>query len=184
MGEAGARVREDFFLRDAGLPSVGPDDNRRIEVMASGLPFAHGVPIAIDTTLVSPIMADGMPRPGAAIRPGIAIQTAIRTKQRTYRELVGSGILRLVVAAIEVGGRMNEEAHLLLKCAADYRARSERAELRGALARAYMGRWVAMLSVATQDTLAATLVDEGVALLTAPSAGPAPLAAHLLLEEW
>ena len=36
-------------------------DARRIEVIAEGLPAFHGAQLAIDTTLVSPLRADGEP---------------------------------------------------------------------------------------------------------------------------
>ena len=63
MREAGAEVREHVFLRDTALDNIDPSDGRRIEVVASGLPIARGIPIAIDATLVSPLRADGRPQP-------------------------------------------------------------------------------------------------------------------------
>ena len=59
LRESGARVRENFMLRDAGIPSIDPADGRRIEVVATGLPLHAGVPLAIDATLVAPLSAKG-----------------------------------------------------------------------------------------------------------------------------
>ena len=60
--EAGARVA--VLLRDLNLDAPALDD-RRLEVVANALPIWGGVQVAVDTTLVSPVRADGAPRPGA-----------------------------------------------------------------------------------------------------------------------
>ena len=59
--EAGARVSTNIFLRDLDLLGIPATDQRRIEVIAEGLPAFHGAQLAIDTTLVSPVRADGAP---------------------------------------------------------------------------------------------------------------------------
>ena len=58
-------MRENFFLRDAGLPTVGPEDGRRVEVVVTGLSLEQGVPLALDATVFSCTHADGRPFPGA-----------------------------------------------------------------------------------------------------------------------
>ena len=55
MREAGGLVRENFFLRKAGITSIDPADGWQIEVVVSGLPLARGIPLALDATLVSPL---------------------------------------------------------------------------------------------------------------------------------
>ena len=65
LREVGARVRENVYVRDAGIPEVDPTVGRRIEVVATGLPSFNGVPLAVDATLVSPLPVDGTPQPGA-----------------------------------------------------------------------------------------------------------------------
>ena len=58
------------------------------------------------TTLVSPVRADGIARPGAAHRNGVALASARRLKERTYLELVGRGArARLKSAAVGLGRR-------------------------------------------------------------------------------
>ena len=59
--EAGAGVSTDVFLRDLDLVGMCVQDQRRIKVIAEGLPIFHGAQLAIDTTLVSPLRADGEP---------------------------------------------------------------------------------------------------------------------------
>ena len=57
--EAGARVRTNVFVRDLDLLPQGVPYQQRLEVVAEGLPLFHGAQLAIDTTLVSPLRADG-----------------------------------------------------------------------------------------------------------------------------
>ena len=58
-------------------------DAQRLEVVADGLPLFGGAQLAIDTTLVSALVA------------------ARRRKERTYREVVGLGTrARLVVPGV------------------------------------------------------------------------------------
>jgi len=118
MRESGARVRENVLLRDTALPSIGPNDGRRIEIVASGLPIERGVLVAIDATLVSPLYADGTPFPHADRRAGISFRRAERLKATTYHELVDSSVLQLVTVASETGGRLNHADRKLLAEAA------------------------------------------------------------------
>ena len=181
MREAGARVRENFMLRDSGISSIDPADGRRIEVVVTGLPLHGGIPLAIDATLVSPLDTKGEPHGDADACPGVAIRAAEKDKARTYHELMDSGMLRLKVAASEIGGRLNAEGKQLVRAAAVLRSRDEPALLRSAVFRALHSRWLTMLSVAVQEAVTATIVDEGVALLDAAD-GPAPLSVHMWLE--
>ena len=134
--------------------------------------------MAVDATLVSPLRADGQPHDNAAARPGVSLQRAERLKARTYPELVNSSRLRLLTVAMEVGGRTNEAARDLLRTAAAARARAEPAVLQPAAARRWFERWRVMLAVAAQNALAATLVDDGAALLDGVD-GVAPPPAEL-----
>ena len=58
--EAGGRVTVNAFLRDLDIVAPGVADNRRLEVVADGLPLFHGAQLAIDTTMVS-LLGDGVP---------------------------------------------------------------------------------------------------------------------------
>ena len=79
----------------------------------------------MDATTVSPLHADGTACPGAAEQPGVAFERARRAKHTTYPELVASHQLRLVVAAVETGGRLNKESLALLEQAAAAKARAK-----------------------------------------------------------
>ena len=84
--EAVARVATNVALRELNLDAPATD-GRRIEVVANGLPLWRGAQIAIDTTLVSPVQRNGLPRAGAQARPALALQQAKARKFRTYPEL-------------------------------------------------------------------------------------------------
>ena len=53
-------------LADLNL-AVDRLDDRRLEVVANGLPLWGGAQLAVDTTLVSPLDSAGRPRPGALV---------------------------------------------------------------------------------------------------------------------
>ena len=84
----------------------------RLEVVAGGLPLFHGAQLAVDTTMVSTVQANGALRRQCAERDGAALDQARRTKERTFPELTGEhGRARLAVLACETGGRWSEESH-------------------------------------------------------------------------
>ena len=61
--EAGGRVRTNMLVRDMDL-DVPIADARRLEVVVDGLPLHRGAQLAVDTTLVCALHADGRPRGG------------------------------------------------------------------------------------------------------------------------
>ena len=123
--EGGAIVSTNVFLRDLDLVGVRVQNQQRIEVIAEGLPVLHGVQLAIDTTLVSPIRADGEPHRRCAEVDGAALEAARRRKERTYPELAGGrGRAKLVVFAGEIGGRFSEETQTFLRLLARAKTRA------------------------------------------------------------
>ena len=52
---------------------------------------------------MSPVRADGLPRPGAAARDGVALTTARQRKQWTYPELSGRHRRCRLVVLVDVG---------------------------------------------------------------------------------
>ena len=87
--EAGARVSQNIRVQDLDLLPVPRVDNRRLEAVADGLPLFHGAQLAIDTTMVSVVRADGAPRRQCAGRDGAALDQARRTQELRYPELSG-----------------------------------------------------------------------------------------------
>ena len=97
---------------------------RRIEVIAEGLPAFHGAQLAVDTTLVFPLRADGVPHRRCADESGAALEAARRRKDRTYPELSGRVVApSLVVLPGEIGGRFSEEALSFLRTLARAKVR-------------------------------------------------------------
>ena len=68
--EAGASVRRNVKLVEMNI-AVAANDERAIEVVASGLPVHHGAQLAVDITLRCALTASGLPRPGAAVADGV-----------------------------------------------------------------------------------------------------------------
>ena len=96
--------------------------------------------MAVDTTLVSALKGDGEPSRGAADRDGVALAEARRTKERTCPEVVGPGSrARLVVLALEVGGRWSEEAKIFVRLLARARARNRDSSVEVAVVRDHCG---------------------------------------------
>ena len=90
----------------------------------------------------------------------MAIWRAENDKARTYPELAGSTFVRLVTVACETEGRWSEACIDMLRSLATARSRSAPTVTRHS-ARAYWHRrWRTLLSVAQQDSLAATLIDD------------------------
>ena len=69
------------FVRDMDLRAQNVRDERRLEVVAKGLPLHGGAQLVIDTTLVSALRSDGAPRPSATTTDGVASSS---TAQRTH----------------------------------------------------------------------------------------------------
>ena len=60
--EAGARVLLDVRVQDMDLARPDALDNRRLEVVADGLPLFQGAQLAVDTTAASVLRRDGAAR--------------------------------------------------------------------------------------------------------------------------
>ena len=156
--EAGAAVALNVLVRDLNVDPARQDD-RRIEVIANGLPLWGGAQLAVDTTLVSPLTAAGLPRRAGGRTAGAALLTARRAKERTYPELCRSNRCRLTVIALEIGGRWSAEAATFVRLLARCRARSAPPPSRAAAISAFTLRWSAFLSFAAARSFAASLLS-------------------------
>ena len=86
------------LVRDLNVV-VARFDDRRIEVIANGLPLWNGAQLAVDTTIVPPLTANGVARSLRDPARPIALQEARRRKEATYPELVGNGGRRVCALA-------------------------------------------------------------------------------------
>ena len=155
--EAGATVNTHMLLRDLNVQADRHDD-RRLEVVANGLPLWGGVQLAVDTTLVSALTSAAQPRRYRGTTAGAALALARRDKERTYPELVRMGRCRLVVFAVELGGRWSTEAAGFVRQLARAKARSSPPLLRAAATSTWVARWSALLSAAAARAFAASLL--------------------------
>ena len=85
--EAGARVSLDVRVQDMDFARPDALDNRRLEIVADGLPLFQGAQLAVDTTLVSALRRDGVPHSRAENHDGAVLDAARRRKERTYPSL-------------------------------------------------------------------------------------------------
>jgi len=162
LPEFAARLAADV-ARNVALADMNLDepvaDGRRLEIVANGLGVYHGQQLAIDTTCISPITRAGEPHPGADTTPGRAADNALQRKRRRYPELTRARRCRLIVFAIEVGGRWGSEALQVTRALAHARAAEAPPWLRAAAANAWLTRWSATIAVAAQRALATTLLE-------------------------
>ena len=155
--EAGARVRTNVLLRNLNV-AAAPDDQRQLEVIASGLPVYGGSQVAIDVTLRSPLRRDGSPIATADWSDGAAADAARADKEAKYPELASGTRCRLVVLAIETGGRFSNELGEFLRQMAQARALAAPSFLRGSTAIAYEQRWSRMLAVSAMSSYIQSLL--------------------------
>ena len=80
-----------------------------------------------------------------------------------------------LIGACERGGRWSDECRALLRHLADHKAREAQDTLREALRHAWASRWRALLAVAAQDALAASLAEASFRLLDGHDAEEPPL---------
>ena len=177
--EAGARVRYNAFLRDMNV-CVPANDERRIEVLAQDLPCFGGTQLAVDITLRS---ASGEPQPHAADVDGAVLLTARRDKEATYPELATSTRCRLVVVAIETGGRWSEEAVQFIWQLAQAKAQEAPRFLTQQVALAWERRWTRMLSTVCAASFATSLVEPMSREVLCQTGGDLPTTADVLFHD-
>ena len=100
--EAGGRwpVPTNVMVRDLDLAEPNVADTRRLEVVADGLPLFGGAQLAIDTTIVSTLHANGAAR--RFHEDGAALEAARRVKGRRSLGGVGRGGLWPLVLGDQV----------------------------------------------------------------------------------
>ena len=157
--EAGASVRCNAKLVDMNV-AVHANDERAVEVLASGLPLFHRAQLAVDVTLRCALTASGTPRPGAAAVDGIVCAGARADKELKYSELLSGDRCRLVVVAMETGGRWSPEAVEFVENLAAARARDAPPTLQRSTFLGWRRRWSRMLSISCGRSFANSLVAQ------------------------
>ena len=155
--EAGARVRINVKLRDLNV-NTRASDERQIEVIASGLPVFGGAQLAVDVTLRSALDRCGQPRAQAHWKDGAVAEAARRDKETTYPELADGSRCRLVVLALETGGRFSAETVEFLRQLAEAKALAVPSYQRASAAIAFQRRWTRMLAVCAASSYTQSLL--------------------------
>ena len=151
--EAGARVRTKEMVRDLDLLPHDGVDNRRLEVVADGLCLHGGAQLAVDTTLVSALARGGSVKRGADRTDGAAPR-----KEHTHPELAGVGA-KLVVFAVEVGGRWPQEPRQFLIALVSAKALSAPFLLQSKAKAGWLHRWSCLLGCTAAKSFALSLLD-------------------------
>ena len=176
--EGGGTTHEQHLLRNTTLP-IDPADNRRIDVMVTGSFLRR--PLLCDATLRSPPKGNGEAHPRAAGEDGAVLERATRDKETKYADVHDSSLAELVVLGCEVGGRYNEQAANWVRCLAKQKAAKQHPLLKRSVELAWSDRWWALLGVAAQDALAASLLAPyGKRLVLDDRSAPEPELADLL----
>ena len=155
--EAGGRVTTNVMVRDLDLEVPNAADARRLEVVVDGLPLLGGVQLAVDTALVWCAL---FMRTVRARTDGVALVAARRRKEATYPELVERrGRARLVVLAMDVGGKWSPETQSCVSLLASAKGRPESLLMRRHVEQAWRFRWGALLSCSTALVVAFSLLE-------------------------
>ena len=185
MGLHWSQSPQGFAARQEGR--VRPEPSRhRLEVVMDGLELFNGAQLAVDTTLVSALHANGTVfRKGATVG-GEALKRARARMERTYPELAGEGgCARLVVFAAEVGGRWSKKASQFVRALAwGKKAQSVPESTQAQVAHAWNRRWRKLLACTAAKSFANTLLEH--ASLTA-AGGITPSEADMMRDcahEW
>ena len=91
--------------------TVPVEDERAIEVLASGLPMLHGAQLAVDITLRSATSSDGWPQPNAAHTNGAALIRARWGQGDQIRRACGWQPVSFGCRCAGDGGAMEQRGH-------------------------------------------------------------------------
>ena len=160
--EAGGSVPDrnvERLLRDTHVP-VPAHDMRRLDLIVPGLAVDRGLPLFCDVTCVTPIAARGYARSGASTISGAILRDAARDNANIYREVLESGLGRLLCLGCEVFGRWSADAVRIVPAMAAERSRGLPPSVREGARHALSARWWGILAVATQRVVAQAVLRE------------------------
>ena len=138
----------------------GPDDNRRMDIVTSGIPGVfRGKPLFMDATCVSPLHGDGTAMRNAARRDGGALEAADkRNREIDYPDVERSNDAKLLCLGVEVFGRWNHHCLQLVSQLAAFKAADSPQKLQKSVQHALLTRWWGILGISLQRIVAASLL--------------------------
>ena len=147
------------MLSNTHVP-VPPGDTRRLDCVVPGLNVARGLALFCDATVLSPLSHNGDARPGTSNAGGRLLEQDTTENNRTYHEVVESGLGALYCLGAEVFGRWSAQACTLLPELARERSRGMHPRLRRGTALGLQHRWSGILAVALQRGVAHIVANE------------------------
>jgi len=180
--EAGASIPDhnvERTLTRTNIP-VRPEDGRRLDLVAPGLNVFRGLPLFCDVTVLSPITATGIARPGTSNRGGRLLEYAEEDNNDTYHDVISTGLGELLCLGSEVFGRWGKQCVDLVPKLARERTRGLHVRVRRGMALALMHRWWGILGLAVQKSVAHIVLSSAAGVdLLATGLEPAPALAEL-----
>ena len=162
-------------LKDMNV-SVPTSDLRRIELLAQDLPCFGGSQLAVDVTLRSVLTRNGEAQPRAAE------EDARVDKEYKYPELL-NGRCRLVVVALETGGRWSSEAVDFIWQLAQAKAREVPSFIFHQTALVWELRWTRMLSTVCAVSFAGSLMESSQLVAGCLTDGDTPFWSEVLTHD-
>ena len=158
--EACGRVSVNVAVRDLDIGVPDRADERRLEVVADGLPLFHGADCNRHDSRFCLAQGWNRPHPRCVNEDGAALAQARRPQELRYPELAGQhGRAKLVVLASEVGGRWSEECRQFLCQLASAKTRNEPKVLRSRARQAWLHRRSSPLACSSARAFAMSLLE-------------------------
>ena len=171
--EAGGRVRRNVRVSDMNV-AAQTNDERRVEILCSGLQCFGGAQLAIDATLRSAVGCNGEHRANCDWKDGAALDEAEVDKHMRYSDISASSRCKLIVVGIETGGRFSQTTTDLLRQLAGARAQSAPRYLRKAAGIGLERRWGRLLACASARSFIESLLFEKAAFAASSELGRRP----------
>ena len=180
--EAGASIPDrnvERMLSRTNIP-VAPEDTRRLDLVALGLNVCRGLPLFCDVTVLSPISAAGIARPGTSNQGGQLLRNAEEDNNDTYGDVIRRGLGELLCLGSEVYGRWSRQCVDLVPRLARERTRVLHIRVRRGIALSLQHRWWAILGLAVQRSVAHVVLSSAAGMdLIATELEPTPALADL-----
>ena len=157
-GGAVPRRNVERLLRDCNV-QVNAAPQRRLDLVATNLGVARGLPLLCDVTCVAPVTGAGLARPGSLTVNGGAVEAAARRCHTVdYPEVANSGAGRLYSLGVETFGRWGQEPLDLVRRAARECVAGLPRRVRLGTQTRLLRRWWGLLGLAVQRTVAQTVL--------------------------
>ena len=121
------------MLNRTNLP-VAPEDLRRLDLVAPALNVCRGLPLFCDVTVLSPITATGVARPGTSNQGGRLLTNAEADNNDIYWDVTSTGLGELLCLGCEVYGRWSRQCVDLVPKLARERTRGLHVRVRRGIA--------------------------------------------------